>query len=73
MPTLTLYYEEESDILYVEVGGKVVASSKIIDDKKWIDYTDDGEMAGLQLFEASERFPFLKRECLEQELVGGGV
>jgi uncharacterized protein YuzE len=70
MPIVLVHYEEETDVAYIQLGDGEVAKSKIIDDIRWVDLASDGSIIGLQIFEARQKYPNLKREAIEQELVG---
>jgi uncharacterized protein YuzE len=70
MPMVLVHYEEETDIAYIQLQDGEVAKSKIIDDTRWVDLAQDGSIIGLQIFEASKKYPNLKREAIEKELVG---
>mgnify|MGYP001561616864 CR=1 FL=1 len=69
MPSITIYYNEESDVAYFKLSNNPIAYSKIIDDQRWADFDTQGQPVGLQLFNASEKMPQLKRKNIERELV----
>lgn len=69
MPSITVYYDEETDIAYFKLSDNPIDHSKIIDEQRWADFDSQGHAVGLQLFNASEKVPQLKRKYVERELV----
>lgn len=69
MPSITIYYEEESDVAYFKLSDNPIAYSKVLNDVTWADYASDETIIGVQLFNASTKIPLLKRERVETELV----
>lgn len=69
MPNIAIYYDEDSDVAYFKLTDNPVAYSRVVDDLRWVDYASDGSVVGVQLFNASDKLPLLKRERMERELV----
>jgi uncharacterized protein YuzE len=67
---MTIYYDEEADIAYFKISDQPVASSKILNDDRWVDLAEDGTPVGLQLFRASEVMPVIKRVHIEKQIAG---
>lgn len=56
----TIHYDEDHDIAYFRVGGTGIGSSKVLSDTVWVDYDPDGNLIGVQVFDAKESSPFGK-------------
>ncbi len=71
---IAVFYDAVSDIAYFRFSDLPVDSTKELDDLRWVDIAADGTLIGLQLFDASLKYPFLKRELdrdtLIRDLVG---
>ena len=69
MTSITIYYEEASDVAYFKLNDTPVVYSKVLNDVTWVDYASDESIIGVQCFNASRKISLLKREQVERELV----
>jgi len=69
MEGIAIFYDAVSDIAYFRFSDLPVDSTKELDDLRWVDIAADGTLIGLQLFDASLKFPFLKRELDRETLI----
>ena len=69
MPSIVIYYDEESDIAYFKLSDTPIDHSRVIDEFRWADFDSQGRPVGLQLFNASAKMPLLKRKRIERQLV----
>ena len=58
-------YDQEADAIYITFSDKPIASTKVLDDMRVIDYTADGSPVGIELLCVSEgvitdALPYLK-------------
>ena len=49
-------YDKEVDALYIELNGKPYHHSTRLDAYRCVDYSDDGDMVGIEILRASTHF-----------------
>ena len=54
---MRIKYDSEVDAMYIELRKGEFSKNKIIDDLTIIDLDKDGNMLGIELLDASKRFP----------------
>ncbi|MFB6209372.1 MAG: DUF2283 domain-containing protein [Candidatus Nanohaloarchaea archaeon] len=62
---MDLNYDREADAIYIRFSDKKVSDTKKIDERTIADLDKDGEVIGIEVLEAEERFSGLREFNIE--------